>query len=255
MTLNPNSTIQHPAPIPLKILVLLLCASFFASISTIFYGLTVTQQTIAWPGVLGVASGLIVLVTSPLASLGLWLRNRLGIEAARIKDFFIKDRWLLSLFLAIGFGLLCGIFVALSDKAFYSSLPTAIQEMKLPGSFSGLFAAFGAGINEEIWFRLGLLTGLVSVGRWIFKDSQTSLAVFWTANSVTALLFGAAHLPQFALIASELPFSLIAVVLLQNGGVGLIFGWLYWQWGLLAAILAHITADLVIHVFVPMFLS
>ncbi|WP_420911673.1 type II CAAX prenyl endopeptidase Rce1 family protein [Rippkaea orientalis] len=87
------------------------------------------------------------------------------------------------------------------------------------------------------------------------KQPQTSTVLFWAANVVSALLFGAAHLPQFALMASGLPFGLIGVVLLQNGVVGLTFGWLYWQWGLLAAVLAHIMADIVIHVLIPTFFS
>jgi membrane protease YdiL (CAAX protease family) len=158
-----------------------------------------------------------------------------------------------SLFLAIALGILCGIFVVLSDKAFHSFLPTAIRDVELPGSLSGLLAAFGAGINEEIWFRLGVLTGLNGLGRWLLKQNQTSAVLFWVANIVSALVFGAAHLPQFSLMADGLSSTVIGVVLFQNGIVGLIFGWLYWRRGLLVAMLAHITADIVIHVIVPTF--
>ncbi|PSB21814.1 hypothetical protein C7B76_04720 [filamentous cyanobacterium CCP2] len=253
MSINANSTAQGHSRVPLKILGLLLVASFFASISTIFYGLTVTHQAVALTEVLLIAGSLSAIVTAPLASLGLWSRSKQGIEDSSFAQLLIKKRLLLALFWAIGLGSVCGIFVVLSDKAFYSFLPTALQNLELPGSLPGVLAAFGAGVNEEIWFRLGALTGLVGIGRWILKQSQTSAVLFWAANVVATLLFGAAHLPQFALMASGLPFSVIGVVLFQNGVVGLIFGWLYWQWGLLAAMLAHITADIIIHVVIPTF--
>jgi membrane protease YdiL (CAAX protease family) len=253
MIVNANSTTQARSQVPLKTLGLLLCASFFASISTIVYGSIVTRQAIALPEILLIAGSLCAIVTAPLASLGLWSRSKQSIEDSSFVKLLIKERWLFALFLAIGLGSLCGIFVILSDKAFNSLLPAAIQDIELPGSLPGLFAALGAGINEEIWFRLGILTGLVGLERWLLKQTQTSTGLFWAANVVSSLLFGAAHLPQFALMAGGFSFGVIGVVLLQNGVVGLTFGWLYWQWGLLAAMLAHIVADVVIHVLVPTF--
>jgi membrane protease YdiL (CAAX protease family) len=237
----------------LRILGILLFASVFASISTISYGLTIAHQAIVLPKILLMAGSLSAIVTTPLASLGLWSRSHQSIADSNFAKLFIKERWLLSLFLAIGLGGLCGFFVVLSDQAFHSFLPIEIQDMVLPGFWPGFFAAFGAGVNEEIWFRLGVLTGLVGFGRWALKQSQTSKVLFWAANGLTALLFGAAHLPQFALMASELPLAFIEVVLFQNSVVGVIFGWLYWQRGLLAAMVAHTTADIVIYVIVPAF--
>jgi membrane protease YdiL (CAAX protease family) len=37
----------------------------------------------------------------------------------------------------------------------------------------------------------------------------------------------------------------------RNGLAGVVFGWLYWRRGLLAAMVAHLTFDLVLHVIVP----
>jgi hypothetical protein len=36
--------------------------------------------------------------------------------------------------------------------------------------------------------------------------------------------------------------------LVLNGFAGLVFGWLYWRRGLLAAMIAHTSADVVLHV-------
>jgi hypothetical protein len=57
MTVNANSTTQGHLQVPLKILGFLLFASFFASISAIFYGLTVTHQAVALPKILLIAFG------------------------------------------------------------------------------------------------------------------------------------------------------------------------------------------------------
>lgn len=253
MTVSFNSTAQIHSQVRLKILALLLIASVFAAIATIIYGLIITHQAVPLLNVLLIAVLLSVSVTLPLASLGLWSRNKQGIEDSSFAKLLIQDSWFISLLLALISGSLCGVFVFLSDKVFYSFLPSAIRDVELPGSFPGLLAAFGAGINEEIWFRLGVLTGLVGIGRWLLKQTQTSATLFWIANIASALLFGIAHLPQFAFIAGGLPLTVLEVVLLQNSVVGTVFGWLYWQRGLLAAMLAHITADIFIHVVIPTF--
>ncbi|YAF97248.1 MAG: CPBP family intramembrane glutamic endopeptidase [Nodularia sp. CChRGM 3473] len=255
MTVDVDPKMQSHPQLPIKVLGLLLVSSVFASGSTILYGLIIAHRTISIPEVLLVAGLLTAIVTTPLAVLGLWSRGRQGLEVSSFAKLLIKDDLLMALLLAVALGSFCGAFVVLSDKAFYPFLPTGVKDVELPGSIAGLLAALGAGINEEIWFRLGILTGLIELGRWLLKQDQASTALFWSTNVISTLLFGAAHLPQFALMASGLPLAVVGVVLLQNGFVGLIFGWLYWQWGLLAAMLAHVTADIAIHVIVPTFFA
>ena len=46
----------------------------------------------------------------------------------------------------------------------------------------------------------------------------------------------------------------IAVIVLNRAG-GVSFGWLFWRWGLAAAILCHFAGDIVIQTFGPRFLS
>ncbi len=71
--------------------------------------------------------------------------------------------------------------------------------------------------------------------------------VAWPANVLAALVFGLMHLPQLGRIAAPTPTA-IAAVLLGNGIVGVAFGWLYWRRSLVAAILAHFAADVMLHV-------
>jgi membrane protease YdiL (CAAX protease family) len=44
--------------------------------------------------------------------------------------------------------------------------------------------------------------------------------------------------------------ALIARALILNGIPGIAFGWLYWRRGLEAAMVAHFSADLVLHVLI-----
>jgi membrane protease YdiL (CAAX protease family) len=69
----------------------------------------------------------------------------------------------------------------------------------------------------------------------------------WIAIALTALLFGALHLP---IMAQLTPLTSIVVtrVLLLNGFPGVLFGWLYWRKGLEAAMVAHFSADIILHV-------
>jgi Mn2+/Fe2+ NRAMP family transporter len=67
-----------------------------------------------------------------------------------------------------------------------------------------------------------------------------------------AILFSLAHLNT----ASQSGVTLNAVIVIRtiiiNGAGGVLFGWLYWSYGLESAILAHLTADVVLHGFVPL---
>ena len=98
--------------------------------------------------------------------------------------------------------------------------------------------------------RLGLMTLLVWIGARLTRASVPGPAVVWTAIVITALLFGVGHIPTTATVLSLTPL-VIARALLLNGIGGIVFGWLYWKRGLVAAMLAHFNADIVLHVVAP----
>lgn len=72
-------------------------------------------------------------------------------------------------------------------------------------------------------------------------------AVVWVANILAAVLFGLGHLPTMSLLVPITPL-VIARALVLNGLLGIVFGWLYWERGLEAAIISHFYADIVLHV-------
>ncbi len=123
--------------------------------------------------------------------------------------------------------------------------------MKWPAWWVVLLASIGAGIHEEVWFRLGVMTVLAWLGARLTGRTTAGPVVLWGANVGAALLFGAIHLPQAAAMSTLEP-SLVAFVLAANGVVGLACGWLYWRHGLVAAMVAHAVVDIVMKVLVPL---
>jgi membrane protease YdiL (CAAX protease family) len=118
-----------------------------------------------------------------------------------------------------------------------------------PAAWKGLLASFYGGIGEEIFLRLFLMSLLVWLGSFVSKtaEGKPTSAVFWLANILAAILFGFGHLPAVSLIATVTPLVVARTVVL-NGLVGIVFGWLYWKRGLESAMIAHFSADIILHV-------
>lgn len=121
-----------------------------------------------------------------------------------------------------------------------------IPEGTLPLWKRLLACAYG-GLGEEILMRLFLLSGLLWIATKIFRASPRNSVIFWTVNVLVALVFGAAHLPLAASLHALTP-DVVTVVIALNAFVALGFGYLYWSRGLEAAMLAHFTVDILLHV-------
>lgn len=98
---------------------------------------------------------------------------------------------------------------------------------------------YGA-VVEEVMIRLFVMSLLAFIFHKIFGKSKEkpSVGVFVLANVLSALLFAAGHLPATFIILGSSPI-IIARCFLLNGGVGLLFGWLYRKYGLRYAMFAH----------------
>jgi hypothetical protein len=111
--------------------------------------------------------------------------------------------------------------------------------------------AFESSILEEVAFRLFAMSVLAWLAARLLRNRRASWVV---ALVVSALLFGAAHLPAW-LAAAHPTFDLVAGVLLLNGVGGLLLGWIFWCWGLPYAILCHFVGDVVVQALGPRFLA
>lgn len=148
-------------------------------------------------------------------------------------------------------GIATGLALGVGLLALAALLSRHLPQIALrnPAWWKGLLASASAGINEEIWFRLGVMTALVALGTAFLGRAPAWL--FWTASAIAALLFGAVHLPQAAAIASLTP-AVVGFTLLGNGIAGVVFGRLYWKHGLVSAMAAHFATDIVLHVIAPL---
>jgi membrane protease YdiL (CAAX protease family) len=118
-----------------------------------------------------------------------------------------------------------------------------------PAAWKGFLASFYGGIAEEILLRLLVMSFLAWLGRFVSKtqEGKPTSAVFWIANILAAVLFGLGHLPATSMLMPLTPLVITRAILL-NGIGGVIFGWLYWKRGLESAMVAHFSADIVLHV-------
>jgi hypothetical protein len=102
------------------------------------------------------------------------------------------------------------------------------------------------GITEEILLRWGLMTLLVWVAwRIRGRPARPSTASVWAAILVSAVLFGAGHLPAAA-AGGGLSAVGVGRIVLLNAIAGVAYGWLYWRWSLEAAMVGHASTHVVI---------
>ncbi len=203
-----------------------------------------------------------VILTAIAAGLGLLAAGETGLGAPVLAALLagepggepvtgLAGMLALAVALGLGAGAIIAVLQRLLTERFVPGLKT--DNMPIPG-WQRFIAGFYGGINEEILLRLGVLTAIAWLLNRVFPGPEGALAigVFWAANVLAALLFGAGHLGAASAITRLTP-GVIGLILLLNGIGGLIFGWLYWQHGLLAAIVAHFTGDMVLHVIAPRF--
>ncbi len=99
------------------------------------------------------------------------------------------------------------------------------------------------GIVEEVLFRWGVLTLLAWLGTVLFGDPTPAL--MWTVIVVSGVLFGLGHLPSYRLAGCQVTPLFLGLMIVLNLWATLICGWLFWQYGLLAAMIAHMLYHLV----------
>jgi hypothetical protein len=150
-------------------------------------------------------------------------------------------------------GLVGGVFggIAISTISFLwrSSLPNdfVAQAKALSNNTPLLTRVLYGGITEEILMRWGLMSLLVWAAWRVLQKGQGNPDTVYVvlAIGVSAIAFGLGHLPLAFTLSSQATASLVTYIIVGNAFFGLIAGYLYWQKGLEAAIIAHVTVHLV----------
>jgi len=127
------------------------------------------------------------------------------------------------------------------------------ESVQLPW-WGWLLGSLSAGLAEEIGFRLGLLTLLIWVVGWLWHDETGRIKPigFWVANLLVAVSFGAFHLLNLSAMGLPLMTSLAIRAIFGNGLMALVFGWLFWKYGLENAMLTHFFLDVLLYVILPL---
>jgi membrane protease YdiL (CAAX protease family) len=256
-------------PFNWKIFFILLAASIFGVVAIIPYSLalqggSLSQANLPMPLWLLLPLQILqnAILFAVVIALGLLAANRVGLGLPIIEGWLEKQpvgEKLKSILLpGILIGVIGSVLIILLDLFVFSPrleaefgglLAGLNQEQLQPAAWKGLLASFYGGINEEILLRLGLMSILVWMGRFISKteEGHPTQAVIWIANILAAVLFGLGHLPATSMI---LPITALVITraIVLNGVVGVGAGYLYAKYGLEAAILAHFSADIVLHV-------
>jgi len=236
---------------------ILLAVCVIASLCVIPYSLEITSNDIELSPVLLVLSAAQNLVLFAIATFfGLLLSKRVGMGLPILEgilDGENKSKELKSILLpSIGLGALAGILIVLLSIPFNKLIP-AFQDGQISASaWKAFLASFYGGIAEEVLLRLFVVSLLVWISFKIKKAGDGGPTVFgiWVAIALAAVIFGLGHLPATSQITPLTGIVVLRAIVL-NGIGGIIFGWLYWKKGLESAIIAHFTADIVLHVITP----
>jgi membrane protease YdiL (CAAX protease family) len=63
--------------------------------------------------------------------------------------------------------------------------------------------------------------------------------ILWTAILISGVLFGLGHLPSYLSFGCKKSPNTIITIITLNLWASIIFGWLFWHYGLCAAMIAH----------------
>jgi membrane protease YdiL (CAAX protease family) len=145
-------------------------------------------------------------------------------------------------------GLVAGVVAgaalfAIGGYAAPAALVEVEQRFALPIAARLLYG----GVTEELLLRWGLMTTLLWLA-WRVLQRRTGpprTGYVALAIVVSAVLFGAGHLPAAGVLVGELTGEVVLFVVGVNAGFGMLFGYLFWRYGLESAMIAHGTAHMV----------
>lgn len=250
-----------------KIFFILWLAAILATLAVLPYSLELQSGLISQldlpislPALIALQTLQTGILFAVLIFIGLILMKRIDLSSPILDSIAsgesCADKFFAILPISVGLGIVASLFIIglgfifqpmlvqeLGDKANALNLTTQ------PAVWKGFLASFYGGIGEEILLRLFVMSLLAWLGSFISKTSEgkPTNTIFWVANILAAILFGLGHLPAVSTLVPLTTLVVIRTVVLNAVG-GVIFGWLYQTRGLESAMIAHFSADIVLHV-------
>lgn len=181
-------------------------------------------------------------LTIAAIAIGCWLAPKVALDAPIASALAERRPVGPVLRRQIGPAVIAGVAVAVilvcygwGSRDWFANAPAAASFQ--PPLVSKLF--YG-GIAEELLLRWGMMTLLVWFA-WKLSASRQPVPswCYWAGAGIAALVFAIGHLPLLYTLIPEPPAPLIGAVMTGNAIPGVIFGWLYWRYGLETAMIAH----------------
>ena len=171
-----------------------------------------------------------------LGALGILLGKRTGLW--KDEKFLMKKPLVLSGIIS----LVGGSIMILSDLFFFGNYSQAILDsyaLKPTVPYLIAMVTYGA-VIEEVMLRLFLMSFITFVLHKIFgkKNTKPTAKLFIISNLISALLFAVGHLPITFILLGSSPIIIFRCFIL-NGGLGLLFGYLYYKYGLRYSMITH----------------
>lgn len=175
---------------------------------------------------------------------GGWAAPKVGLDAPYLRAIAERRpipavRPMLAPSLAVGIAV--ALVIAIYSTTIGAALSTGpMANLKVPLVTRLLYG----GITEEILTRWGLMSLLALAAAKLVGPGRERAAI-WGALITAALIFAAGHLPLLFLLSAAPTPAMIGGVVLGNAIPGMMFGWLYWRYGLEAAMLGHGSAHFI----------
>lgn len=190
-----------------------------------------------------------MILLSVAVLIGVFLAHQLGLRAPGAEALSTGRSWRKAMIPQ----LLPGVVGGLISGALMTAIALLSRPL-LPPAFEAaeptplLVRFLYGGITEEILIRWGVMTLLLWLGWRFGQQRQGNPQIQWVvvAIAVSSLLFAVGHLP--AAVALELPLTpaLLGFLLIQNSLFAGVAGYLFWRYGLEAAMIAHLTVHAVL---------
>jgi membrane protease YdiL (CAAX protease family) len=186
-----------------------------------------------------------------MVMLGTWLAPKICLGTP-VLDAFLSRSWssvdLRRAFIpAIVGGIIGGVAITLSSKLASPYLPQEFLDGARHFDPPFYTRILYGGITEEILMRWGLMTFFA----WaLYRCTQKNNSEIKSYNYLislflAAILFGVGHLPAAHMLSPIVTWELVTYIIVGNSLFGFIAGYLYWKKGLESAIVAHMTAHIV----------
>jgi membrane protease YdiL (CAAX protease family) len=142
----------------------------------------------------------------------------------------------------------------------YAGVPAGLALLLLtrtaPPEIAGLSARYEppllarllyGGVTEEVLMRWGVMTCLTWLLWRMFQRRGEAVRPAYVIAAIVAssLIFGLGHLPVAHFVLHGFTPVTLSWVIGANTSFGLVFGWLFWRWGLESAMVAHALTHLV----------